>query len=750
MKITGARIVMKCLLEQGVRTVFGFPGAAVIDIYDELYKYRKKIKHVLVSHEQQAAHAADGYARVTGKAGVCIATSGPGATNLITGIATAYMDSSPVVFITGNVGTRLIGRDSFQEVDITSISMPVTKNNYMVKDVNKLADTIREAFLLAASGRPGPVLIDIPKDVQMEKADFVRLDSSISNIAGFTPTNANTANTANTTNTTNTDNTAYTDNTDNKANTAYTDNTAYTASTAYIANTACTDNTACTANTAYSDNTACTANTAYIANTAYTDNTAYIANTTKIDNTAETAGGVGHPFPAANLLPPSYYGRLYNGLCFDDINILTGLISGAKRPLILAGGGVIRSNASKKVTAFAELINAPVALTMMGLGAVSADDPHFIGMVGIHGTEAANAALAECDLLIAIGTRFSDRVATDMDRFAENAKIVHIDIDRAEINKNIKAEHHITGDARAAISAIITKLAPQTGKFGQKEWLERIDFLKKAQKAAVPCACSNIESNYGGNDSGDDGNSHSNCGDDDSGDDGSSRSNCGGNDSGDDGSSRSNCGGDGGTALSPMLVMKAVRELTADDAVIVTDVGQHQLWAVQYYRFLKPGTLLTSGGYGAMGFGTGAAVGACFGIEDLCSEKRPVVLITGDGSFRMNSIELATIEHYGLPVIVVVLNNHSLGMVRQSQHLLYERRFSATDLDRGPDFVKLAEAYSVDGVKAYSVADFKSVLKKKLAKKKPALIELSMSKDLLVAQTNNPGTRDGGLAENQL
>ena len=566
MRISGAKIVMECLLEQGVRTVFGYPGASVIDIYDELYKYRRKIEHILMSHEQHAAHAADGYARTTGRTGVCIATSGPGATNLITGIAAAFMDSSPVVFITGNVTIPLIGRDSFQEVDITSISMPVTKNNYMVKDVNKLAETFREAFLLAACGRPGPVLIDIPKNILVEKTELAP--------------------------------------------------------------------------------------------------------------------------PGADILPDAYYNRLYNDLCIEDIDVLIDMITTASCPLILAGGGVIRSGASTELAAFAESIDAPVVLTMMGLGAVSSDARRFIGLVGMHGANASNVAVNECDLLIAVGTRFSDRVTIDVNSFAKNAKIVHIDIDRAEINKNIRADHHITGDAKTALAAVISKISAQGVSFDHSGWMERVQLLKEQ---APPLREGNPRNQGSGR--------YSEFRNSD---------------------------------ITPKAVIETIHNLTGGNAIIVTDVGQHQLWTAQYYRFNKPNTFVTSGGYGAMGFGVGAAIGACFGVRDSNRDNMQVILITGDGSFRMNSMELAVIKQYKLPIITIVFNNRVLGMVRQWQSLFYERRYSATNLDRGPDFVKLASAYSIDGVCVRSLPEFKSTLSKMLANKKPGLIELPIPKDTMV------------------
>ena len=678
---------MECLLEQGVKTVFGFPGATVIDIYDELYRYRRRIEHVLMSHEQHAAHAADGYARTTGRTGVCIATSGPGATNLITGIAAAYMDSSPIVFITGNVKMSQIGRDSFQEVDIVSVSMPVTKNNYMVKNVEKLAGTIREAFALASGGRPGPVLVDITRDVLISKTDFFP--------------------------------------------------------------------------------------------------------------------------PKGGALPEAYQARLLSGLYMEDINILSDMIKSSSRPLILAGGGVIRSNASKELALFAELINSPVALTMMGLGAIPLDNPLCTGMIGMHGTCASNTASEECDLLVAIGTRFSDRVTSDSEKFAAGARIVHIDIDRAEINKNIRTDHHITGDAKTVLSTILSKLSLQRADLGHDSWLKRIGSLKDA---GISTGLPQVVDETGILDTSrtadaleilDTSRTADALGTEDS--------------SGTVDASRTEdalmtvdasgivdasvtvedlailevsrtvdapvtvddsvtadasateiapetvdaasqitdpscmvsaetmeCSSrveavDG--ALSPKDVMTAIRELVNGNAIIVTDVGQHQLWTAQYYGFSKPNTFLTSGGYGAMGFGAGASVGACFGLRDMGEAFKRVILITGDGSFRMNSMELAAIEYYKLPVIIIVFNNHALGMVRQWQRLFYGRRYSATSLDRGPDFVKLAGAYSITGTRPGNMQEFKASLRKALATDKPTLIDLDIPNDILVAPMVSPGSR---------
>ena len=389
----------------------------------------------------------------------------------------------------------------------------------------------------------------------------------------------------------------------------------------------------------------------------------------------------------------------------EDIDILATMIKNSARPLILAGGGVIRSNASKELADLACLINAPVALTMMGLGALSAEDPLYTGMIGMHGTKASNIASDECDLLIAIGTRFSDRVTIDANKFAANAKIVHVDIDRAEINKNVNVDHHITGDAKTVITELLSLLASQTVTFDHSHWINRIASLIENSRNDHCPGSSNFISSSNVNNS---------------------------------------CANPDYIAVSkpypsPDEVIQVIRELAGEETTIVTDVGQHQLWVAQHYKFTKPNTFLSSGGYGAMGFGAGAAIGACLGLRDKYGVKKHIILITGDGSFRMNSMELATIEHYRLPVITVILNNHTLGMVRQWQQLFYGSRYSATDLDRGPDFVKLAEAYSIDGLRANSISEFTSALRKMLSTNKPGLIDLEISKESLVTPMVSPG-----------
>jgi acetolactate synthase-1/2/3 large subunit len=552
MKMRGAKIVLECLLEQGVDTVFGYPGGTILNIYDELQLggYDKKIRHILTAHEQGASHAADGYARSTGKVGVCFATSGPGATNLTTGIATAYYDSSPVVFITCNVSENLIGKDSFQEVDITGITMPITKCNYLVRDVTQLADVIREAFAIAGSGRPGPVLIDIAKNATSEETEFTPLPRSEHASQGRLG-----------------------------------------------------------------------------------------AMLRRASHDLKT------PEPDAN-----------------DIQVLLDMIEQSQRPLVLVGGGVIRSKgAVPEFRKFMETLDAPVASTIMGGGACPGNHPLFTGMIGMHGSHASNMASNECDLLIAIGCRFSDRVATNPATFAPNAKIVHIDIDRAEIDKNVKTDHHIIGDARRVLELLNEKLPKHT----YSEWKAQV-FSRKE----VPLKKDGI--------------------------------------------------------LHAHEVLETIQKV-AGDAIIATDVGQHQMWSAQYFHFSRPGQLITSGGFGTMGFGLGAAMGAKVGNPD-----KVVVHCTGDGCFRMNCHELCTVEHYNLPIITVIFNNQTLGMVRQWQNLIYEKRFSQTDLDRGPDFVKLANAYGIDGARAANQEQFEAAFRTAVESGKPWVIECAIDKDAMV------------------
>ncbi len=561
MLMRGSQIVMECLLEQGVDTVFGYPGGTILNIYDEfeLHGYKEKIHHYLTSHEQGASHAADGYARSTGKVGVCFATSGPGATNLVTGIATAYYDSSPVVFITCNVSENLIGKDSFQEVDITGITMPITKCNFLVKDAAQLADVIREAFAIARSGRPGPVLVDIAKNATAAMADYEPLPVSEHASHG------------------------------------------------------------------------------------------------RLANMLRRADrDLKNPEPDQG-----------------DIDKLLDLIEQSQRPMVLVGGGVIRSRgAVPEFRRFIETLDAPVGSTIMGGGACPGDHPLFTGMVGMHGSHASNMATAECDLLIAIGCRFSDRVATDPATFARNAKIVHIDIDRAEIDKNVLTYHHIIGDARRVLELLNEKLP----KHDHSEWKAQV-FARKE----IPLKKDDI--------------------------------------------------------LHPHEILETIQELTGGDAIIATDVGQHQMWSCQYYHFSRPGQLLTSGGFGTMGFGLGAAMGAKVGNPD-----KVVVHCTGDGCFRMNCHELATEEHYNIPVITVIFDNRTLGMVRQWQNLIYDKRFSQTDLDRGPDFVKLAQAYGLHGFRAANQAEFAKAFRQALELGTGCVIDCAIDIDAMVHPMVNGGT----------
>ncbi len=562
MRMKASQVLMECLLEQGVDTVFGYPGGTILNIYDEfeLHGYKEKINHYLTAHEQGASHAADGYARATGKVGVCFATSGPGATNLVTGIATAYMDSSPVVFITCNVGESLIGKDSFQEVDITGITMPITKCNFLVKEADKLADIIREAFAIARSGRPGPVHIDILKNVTATDVEYEPLPLSEHNKHGRIATML-----------------------------------------------------------------------------------------------ARTEHELRTPDPDE-----------------ADLVKLLAMIEAARRPLILVGGGVIRSKgAVPEFRKFYQTLHCPVASTIMGGGACPGNDPQFTGMIGMHGNHASNVAVSECDLLIAIGTRFTDRVATDPSTFAKQAKIVHIDIDRAEIDKNVVTDHHIIGDARRVLELLNQNLPDHD----YPEWNAYIATLREDPLPHDP-----------------------------------------------------NC-------LAPNEILESVTKLTNAEAIIATDVGQHQMWSCQYYHFNRPGQLLTSGGFGTMGFGLGAAMGAKVGKPD-----QVVVHMTGDGCFRMNCHELCTVEHYNLPIITCVFDNRTLGMVRQWQHLIYGERYSQTDLDRGPDFVKLAQAYGLNGVRVTTQAEFEEAFRQALVSDKGTVIDCIIDTDAMVHPMVNGGT----------
>lgn len=543
-QLTGAEIVIECLKEQGVDTVFGYPGGAILNVYDALYKHSNEIKHILTSHEQGAAHAADGYARATGKVGVCFATSGPGATNLVTGIATAYMDSIPVVAITCNVGVSLLGKDSFQEIDIAGITMPITKHNYIVKDVRQLADTIRKAFQIARSGRPGPVLIDIPKDVTANVTEYER-----------------------------------------------------------------------------------------------------------------------------KMIEP--YKPDISHISENEIDTAVEMIRKSKRPYIFVGGGAILSGASEELKEFVDKVDAPVTDSLMGKGAFPGTDVRYTGMLGMHGTKTSNFGVSECDLLIVIGARFSDRVTGNTKSFAKHAKILQFDVDPAEMDKNVLITAGVTGDIRETLKRVNEKLESQS----HSEWLEKI----QAYKSMYPLKY------------------HP-------------------------------------EALSGPFVIEEIYRQTKGDAVIVTEVGQHQMWAAQYYKYTKPRTLLTSGGLGTMGYGLGAALGAKSGCPD-----KTVVNIAGDGCFRMNMNEIATAVRHQIPIIEVVINNHVLGMVRQWQNLFYEQRYSATVLNDGVDFVKLAEAMGAVGIRAVTQDEFRKAFSEALQLGKPVLIDCIIDSDDKVWPMVAPG-----------
>ena len=544
MLLNGSQILVECLKEQGVDTVFGFPGGAVLNIYDELYKQSDSIKHILTSHEQGAAHAADGYARSTGKTGVVIATSGPGATNLVTGIATAYMDSVPMVAITGNVPVALLGKDSFQEVDIKGITSPITKHNYIVRDVKDLASTIREAFYLAHEGRPGPVLIDIPKDVTSNQTEFE-----------FTE----------------------------------------------------------------------------------------VKEITRCDKYIKT----------------------------DDLDMAVKLIQEAKKPYIYAGGGVVISNAAKELITFAELCQAPVTCSLMGKGGFPGTHDNYTGMIGMHGTKASNMGVTESDLLIVVGARFSDRVIGKATSFAKEAKILHIDIDPAEVDKNILTHYHIIGDIKIVLSKLNEKLTP----IERTEWIDKIKDIKK-----------NFPVKYNEN------------------------------------------------VLTAQYVIEKLHEMTDGDAIISTEVGQHQMWAAQHYKFDIPRRFLTSGGLGTMGYGFGACIGAQVGNPD-----KKVINIAGDGSFRMNLNEIATAVRYQLPVVILVMNNHVLGMVRQWQNLFYEKRYSHTTFEQDLDYVKLAESFGAVGYNLREKDKVEEVLQLALDEKKPVIVNVEIGSDDKVWPMVAPG-----------
>ena len=529
----GAEIVIECLKEQGVDVVFGYPGGSILNVYDALYKHSDEIFHVLTSHEQGAAHAADGYARATGKVGVCMATSGPGATNLVTGIATAYMDSVPMVAITCNVTLPLLGKDSFQEVDIAGVTMPITKHGYIVKDVNILADTLRKAFHIAKSGRPGPVLVDITKDVTAASCEY----------------------------------------------------------------------------------------------------------TPKKPESVERAG---------------HYTQ-------EDLDAALEVISKAKKPYIYLGGGAILSGASEEVRAFAKKLDSPVCDTLMGKGAYDGYDPLYTGMIGMHGTKTSNLGVSECDLLVALGARFSDRVIGNASLFAKNAKILHIDIDAAEINKNIHADVSIVGD----LKDILTKLIARMEQMHHPEWTAHILELKEKYPLKY----------------------------DDS-------------------------------QLSCPYIIEELDRITKGNAIITTDVGQHQMWAAQYYHYTKPRTFLSSGGLGTMGYGIGACIGAKTGCPDkIC------VNIGGDGCFRMNLIELATASRYQIPIIQIIINNHVLGMVRQWQTLFYGKRYSQTVLEDAVDYCKVAEGLGCAAIRVIAKEEVAPAIEKAIALQKPVVIDCRIPED---------------------
>ena len=534
MKLTGSQILIECLKEQGVDTIFGYPGGAILNVYDELYKHSNEIRHILTSHEQGASHAADGYARATGKVGVCMATSGPGATNLVTGIATAYMDSVPLVAITANVGVSLLGRDSFQEIDIAGVTMPITKHNYIVKDVQQLADVVRSAFRIAKEGRPGPVLIDITKNATADLAEYT-------------------------------------------------------------------------------------------------------------------------PVVPEPVEPSKGYIRE------ADLEQAIRMIQKSKKPFIFVGGGAVISNASEELKEFVEKVQAPVTDSLMGKSAFDGTHELYCGMLGMHGTKAANFGVSQCDLLITVGARFSDRVTGNPKRFAKHAKILQIDVDPAEINKNILVDASIIGD----VKEVLKRLNARLEEYHHNEWINYMKELKEKHPLK-----------YDQN------------------------------------------------ALTGPYIIEEIYKETKGDALIVTEVGQHQMWAAQYYKYSKPRTLLTSGGLGTMGYGLGASIGAKIGRPD-----KTVINIAGDGCFRMNMNEIATAARYNIPIIQVVINNHVLGMVRQWQNLFYEQRYSNTTLRDKVDLVKVAEGLGAEAYRAKTPEEFRKAIQKALKAKTAVLIDCEVDSD---------------------
>ena len=533
MKLTGAEIVVACLKEQEVDTVFGYPGGTILNVYDALYKHSDEIRHILTSHEQGAAHAADGYARATGKVGVCLATSGPGATNLVTGLATAYMDSVPMVAITCNVNLPLLGKDSFQEVDIAGVTMPITKHGYIVKDVSILADTIRKAFAIARSGRPGPVLVDITKDVTAAQFEYQEKK------------------------------------------------------------------------------------------------------------------------PEALPVKKKYEE--------EDIEKAVALMKEAKKPYIYVGGGAVISGAYQEVRKLSGLLDAPVCDTLMAKGVMDGHSDYYTGMIGMHGTKTSNFGVSECDLLVALGARFSDRVVGNASAFAKNAKVLHIDIDAAEINKNIHSDAFVVGDLKEVLTKINEKLPEQE----HPEWIAHIKELKEKYPLSYD---------------------HS--------------------------------------VLSCPYIMEEIDKATEGKAIITTDVGQHQMWAAQYYKYTEPRTFLSSGGLGTMGYGLGACIGAkCGRPEKIC------INIGGDGCFRMNMNELATASRYQIPIIQVVINNHVLGMVRQWQTLFYEKRYSQTVLDDGVDFCMVAKGLGCEAFRVTTKEEFDEAIRKAIELKKPVVLDCMIGED---------------------